>query len=277
MEVDLKNLSAYTDEAIKLALAYGPKLVLAILTLIVGLWVIKWFSKGMIKVMDSRRLDPSLKPFFSSLISITLKILLAISVMGMIGIEMTSFIALLGAAGLAFGMALSGTLQNFAGGVVLLVFKPFKVGDFVEAAGYSGTVSEIRIFNTILKTPDNKTIIIPNNAIAGSSMVNYTTEATRRVDFVFGISYQDDIDLTKSILNRLIERDERIHKDPAPFIGLTEMADSSVNLVVRVWADTPNYWPIYFDMMEDVKKTFDAEGISIPFPQRDVHLYNQKA
>jgi small conductance mechanosensitive channel len=161
--------------------------------------------------------------------------------------------------------------------VVLLVFKPFKVGDFVEAAGYSGTVSEIRIFNTILKTPDNKTIIIPNNAIAGSSMVNYTTEATRRVDFVFGISYQDDIDLTKSILNRLIERDERIHKDPAPFIGLTEMADSSVNLVVRVWADTPNYWPIYFDMMEDVKKTFDAEGISIPFPQRDVHLYNQKA
>jgi small conductance mechanosensitive channel len=277
MEVDLKNISAYTDEAIKLALAYGPKLVLAILTLIVGLWVIKWFSKGMIKVMDSRRLDPSLKPFFSSLISITLKILLAISVMGMIGIEMTSFIALLGAAGLAFGMALSGTLQNFAGGVVLLVFKPFKVGDFVEAAGYSGTVSEIRIFNTILKTPDNKTIIIPNNAIAGSSMVNYTTEATRRVDFVFGISYQDDIDLTKSILNRLIERDERIHKDPAPFIGLTEMADSSVNLVVRVWADTPNYWPIYFDMMEDVKKTFDAEGISIPFPQRDVHLYNQKA
>jgi small conductance mechanosensitive channel len=277
MEVDLKNLSAYTDEAIKLALAYGPKLVLAILTLIVGLWVIKWFSKGMIKVMDSRRLDPSLKPFFSSLISITLKILLAISVMGMIGIEMTSFIALLGAAGLAFGMALSGTLQNFAGGVVLLVFKPFKVGDFVEAAGYSGTVSEIRIFNTILKTPDNKTIIIPNNAIAGSSMVNYTTEATRRVDFVFGISYQDDIDLTKSILNRLIERDERIHKDPAPFIGLTEMADSSVNLVVRVWADTPNYWPIYFDMMEEVKKTFDAEGISIPFPQRDVHLYNQKA
>jgi small conductance mechanosensitive channel len=231
----------------------------------------------MIKVMDSRRLDPSLKPFFSSLISITLKILLAISVMGMIGIEMTSFIALLGAAGLAFGMALSGTLQNFAGGVVLLVFKPFKVGDFVEAAGYSGTVSEIRIFNTILKTPDNKTIIIPNNAISGSSMVNYTTEATRRVDFVFGISYQDDIDLTKSILNRLIERDERIHKDPAPFIGLTEMADSSVNLVVRVWADTPNYWPIYFDMMEDVKKTFDAEGISIPFPQRDVHLYNQKA
>jgi small conductance mechanosensitive channel len=196
--------------------------------------------------------------------------------MGMIGIEMTSFIAILGAAGLAFGMALSGTLQNFAGGVIILVFKPYKVGDYIEAAGYAGSVTEIRIFNTILKTPDNKVIIIPNSSLAGNSMTNYSAEPTRRVDFKFGIGYQDDIDKAKSVLKRLADADERILKDPAVFIAVSEMADSSVNLIVRAWVETANYWPVYFDMTEKVKKTFDAEGISIPFPQRDVHIYNSK-
>lgn len=275
MNPDLQNLDEYADEAIKLIIAYGPKLILAVLTLIIGLWAIKWFTKAMNSLMESKDLDPSLRPFFRSLISLTLKVLLVISVMGMIGIEMTSFIALLGAAGLAVGMALSGTLQNFAGGVVILVFKPFRVGDFIEASGHKGTVHEIRIFNTILKTPDNKVVIIPNNSIAGSSMVNFTREPQRRVDFVFGTSYEDDITKTKSLLKSLIDQDSRILREPEPFIGLNEMADSSLNFVVRVWVNTPDYWNVYFEMMENVKKSFDDAGISIPFPQRDVHLFNE--
>jgi small conductance mechanosensitive channel len=190
----------------------------------------------------------------------------------MVGVAMTSFIAVLGAAGLAVGMALSGTLQNFAGGVMILIFKPFKVGDFIEAQGYAGSVREIQIFNTILKTPDNKTIIIPNGGLSTGSMVNYSAEETRRVDFTFGIGYNDNIDQAKGILSKLIENDTRILKDPAPFIAVSELADSSVNLVVRVWARTADYWGVFFDMTEAVKKTFDNEGVEIPFPQTTLHL-----
>ncbi len=168
----------------------------------------------------------------------------------------------------------SGTLQNFAGGVILIIFKPFKAGDFIDAQGYMGTVKEIQIFNTILKTPDNKTIIIPNGGLSTGSMTNFSTEPQRRVDFTFGIGYSDDIDKAKSVISGLIDADSRILKDPAPFIAVSELADSSVNFVVRVWADAGNYWGIFFDMTENVKKAFDKEGISIPFPQTDVHVYN---
>ena len=250
----------------------GPKLIGAILTLIIGLWIIKIIQKVIRKGFDIREMDPSLKGFLNSMIGILLKTMLIISVIGIMGVPMTSFIAILGAAGLAVGMALSGTLQNFAGGVMILIFKPFKVGDYIEAQGHAGSVNEIQIFNTVLKTPDNKTIIIPNGGLSTSSMINYSAESKRRVDFVFGIAYGDDVDKARKVLLKLINGDDRILKDPAPFIAVSELANSSVNLVVRVWADAVNYWGIFFDMQEDVYKTFAKAGINIPFPQMDVHI-----
>ena len=250
----------------------GPKLIGAILTLIIGLWIIKIIQKVIRKGFDIREMDPSLKGFLNSMIGILLKTMLIISVIGIMGVPMTSFIAILGAAGLAVGMALSGTLQNFAGGVMILIFKPFKVGDYIEAQGHAGSVNEIQIFNTVLKTPDNKTIIIPNGGLSTSSMINYSAEPKRRVDFVFGIAYGDDVDKARKVLLKLINGDDRILKDPAPFIAVSELANSSVNLVVRVWADAVNYWGIFFDMQEDVYKTFAKAGINIPFPQMDVHI-----
>ena len=197
-----------------------------------------------------------------------------ISVLGMLGIEMTSFIALLGAAGLAVGMALSGTFQNFAGGVMILIFKPFKVGDFIDAQGYMGVVKEIQIFVTILTTGDNKTIIIPNGGLSNSSMVNFSTQENRRVDWSFGIGYGDDLDKAKGIIQKLIDADERILKEPASLIVLGELADSSVNITVRAWANASDYWGIFFDMNEKVYHAFNNGGINIPFPQMDVHVKN---
>lgn len=272
----MENLDTTLAGLYALGVNYGLKVLLALITLIVGLWVIKALMKTLGRSMEKRDVDATLRQFLKSLLSMVLKVMLFITVIGMVGVEMTSFIAILAAAGFAIGMALSGTLQNFAGGVMLVIFKPFKVGDFIDAQGYTGTVKAIQIFNTILKTPDNKTIIIPNGGLATGSMTNYSTEPTRRVDFTFGIGYNDDIDKSKSVIARLIEADPRILKDPAPFIAVSALADSSVNLVVRVWANAADYWGIYFDLTENVKKSFDREGISIPFPQRDVHIYNEK-
>ncbi len=272
--LDPKDMERYSDEAISMVMQYGPKLILAIVTLIIGLWLIKLVSKGMTKAFSRKEFDPSLQGFLVSLVSMTLKTLLLVSVAGMVGIEMTSFIAILGAAGLAVGMALSGTLQNFAGGVMILIFRPFRVGDVIEAQGYTGKVSEIQIFFTILKTPDNKTIIVPNAPLSSSSLINYSTEATRRVDLVFGIGYEDDIDKAKGIIRTLSEADERVLKDPEPFIVVGALADSSVNFTVRLWVNSADYWGVHFDMLESVKKEFDRQGISIPFPQRDVHIHN---
>ena len=251
---------------------FGPKLIGAILALLIGLWIIKIFTKTIGKFLDKRNIDPSLKPFIKSLTGILLKTLLFISILGMIGIEMTSFIAILGAAGLAVGLALSGTLQNFAGGVLILLLKPFKVGDYIDAAGYQGSVSGIQIFNTVMKTPDNVVITIPNGSLMNTSMKNYSAEETRRVDWTFGIGYGDSYDKAKEVLLKMIASDERIFKDPAPFIALSELADSSVNIVVRVWVKAPDYWAVFFDMNENVYKTFDKEGLNIPFPQMDVHV-----
>lgn len=255
-------------------ITFGPRLIGAIITLIIGWWIIKVIQRSVRKGFEKKEMEPSLRGFLNSMIGILLKTLLLISVVGMIGVQMTSFIAILGAAGLAVGMALSGTLQNFAGGVIILLFKPFKVGDYIEAQGHSGSVNEIQIFNTILKTPDNKTIIIPNGGLSTGSMINYSTEPQRRVDFVFGIGYGDDVDKAKAVIQRIIDEDDRILKDPESFVAVTELADSSVNLVVRVWAEASNYWGIYFDMHEKVYKTFDKEGLNIPFPQMDLHVHN---
>jgi small conductance mechanosensitive channel len=252
---------------------FGPRLIGALIVLAIGWWIIKIIQNSLRKGFEKREMEPSLRGFLNSIIGILLKIMLLITVVTMLGVEMTSFIAILAAAGLAVGMALSGTLQNFAGGVMILLFKPFKVGHYITAQGHSGTVNEIQIFNTVLKTPDNVTIIIPNGGLSTSSMTNYSMEPRRRVDFVFGIGYGDDVDKAKKVLKKLIDEDERILQDPEPFIAVKELGDSSVNLVVRVWAEAANYWAIYFDMHEKVYKAFDKEGLNIPFPQMDVHVH----
>jgi small conductance mechanosensitive channel len=257
-------------------LAYGLKLIGAIVVLIVGLWVIKIITRSISKGLSKKIDDASLVSFMKSFISILLKILLVISIMTMIGIQMTSFIAILGAAGLAVGMALSGTLQNFAGGVMVLVFKPFQVGQYITALGHSGTVKEIQIFNTILNTPDNRIIIIPNGKIYSESIINFSKEERRRVDFTFGIGYDSDIDKAKSIISSVFDKNELVLQDPEPFIALSEMADSSVNLTARVWVEAANYWTVFFDTNETVFKEFNKQGINIPFPQMDVHLKNNK-
>ncbi|MCF6358855.1 MAG: mechanosensitive ion channel, partial [Draconibacterium sp.] len=260
----IQNLSEKIYDAV---LNYGPRLIAAILVLIIGMWVISILRNILRKRFEKQDMEPSLRGFLNSMIGILLKALLWITVIGMMGVEMTSFIAIIGAVGFAIGMALSGTLQNFAGGVMILLFKPFKTGDFINAQGHSGTVNEIQIFNTILKTPDNKTIIIPNGGLSTGSMTNFSTETQRRVDFVFGIGYGDDVDKAKEVLMSLINADTRILKDPAPFVAVKELGDSSVNMVVRVWAEAANYWGIYFDLTENVYKTFDKEGLNIPYPQ----------
>jgi len=269
----MQDLTTYSDQAYALLIEYGPNLLLAILTLLIGLWVIKAIIKALARTFEKKDYDPSLETFILSLSRILLKTMLVITVVGMLGVEMTSFIAILGAAGLAVGLALSGTLQNFAGGIMILIFKPFKVGDVLEAQGFIGGVKEIQIFNTILKTPDNKTIILPNAPLSTGAMVNYSTEPTRRVDFTFGIGYDDDIDQAKAALQSLIAADERILKEPEPFIAVAELADSSVNFVVRVWVNSGDYWGVHFDMIEAVKKDFDKKNISIPYPQQDVHMH----
>lgn len=255
------------------ALEYGPKLIGAILVWIIGSWIIKAITKSFAKLLEKRDTDASLRPFLKGMVNILLKVMLVISVLGMLGIEMTSFIAILGAAGLAVGMALSGTLQNFAGGVMILIFKPFKVGDVINAQGYTGAVSEIQIFNTILKTPDNKTIIIPNGGLSNSSMVNYSTEELRRVDWTVGIGYGDDADKARAVIQKMCDEDARILKDPAVFIGVSELADSSVNFAVRAWVNAADYWDVFFALNENVYKTFDKEGLNIPYPQMDVHVH----
>lgn len=272
MENQLQGSGQYVDTLINLFVVWGPKLVGAILALIIGLYLANMIAGGVGKMMEKKEIDPSLQPFLKNLLSTLLKILVVVSVLGMVGIEMTSFIAILGAAGLAVGMALSGTLQNFAGGVMILIFKPFKVGDVIEAQGYTGSVKEIQIFNTILKTPDNKTIIIPNGGLATSSMVNYSTEPTRRVDWVFGIAYGDDIDKAKEVLHELLASNDQVLVDPAPFVELGELADSSVNFTVRAWVNAADYWAVFFYMQENVYRKFSEVGLNIPFPQMDVHV-----
>ncbi len=272
METNIQGMEKYLDKLIELVVMYGPKLIGAIIVLIVGLFVVKIVVNTIAKVMEKKDVDPSLRPFIVSLLRSTFKVIVFISVLGMVGIEMTSFIAILGAAGLAVGMALSGTLQNFAGGVMILLFKPFNVGDYIEAQGFAGTVKEIQIFNTIMKTPDNKTIIIPNGGLSTGSMINYSTEATRRVDWTFGIGYGDDIDLAKKVLTDLLNANDKILKDPAIFVELSELADSSVNFTVRAWVNAADYWDVYFYMPQNVYKTFAEKNLSIPFPQMDVHL-----
>lgn len=270
------DLEKHIDTGIELTINYAPQLGLALLTLIIGLWIINRILKATDKAL-AKKFDPTLTKFIHSLASVGLKLILIISVLEMIGVETTSFIAILGAAGLAIGLALQGNLANFASGALILIFKPFKVGDFIEGGGQAGVVKEIQIFTTVLTTPDNRRVIIPNSAVTGAAIVNFSAEATRRVDFVFGIGYNDNIDTARNAIKAVLAEEQRILKDKDETIVISELADSSVNFTVRVWVNTPDYWDVYFNVHENMKKRFDAEGISIPFPQRDLHLYQENA
>jgi small conductance mechanosensitive channel len=261
-------------KAYELGLEYAPKLALAIVTLIIGLWVIRGISKLVKISMKQSKVDPTLIPFMESLVSWMLKVLLFISVASMIGIATTSFIAVLGAAGLAIGLALQGSLANFAGGVLIMIFKPYKVGDLIESQGQLGVVKEVQIFNSILISPQSKQVIIPNGAVSNGPIVNYTAEGKIRVDLAIGIAYNADIDKAKAVLMEVLTTNEKVMSDPAPFVGVSEMADSSVNLVVRPHCHPEHYWDVFFDVNEAMKKALDKNDIAIPFPQRDVHLIN---
>lgn len=251
---------------------FGIKLVAAIVVLLLGRWVIKLIKKALTKVMTRRKMDPSLSSFLMSLVSVLLTFFLIMAIIGILGINTSSLVALLASAGLAIGMALSGTLQNFAGGVMIMLFKPFKVGDFISAQGYEGVVNEIQIFNTHVLTPDNKEVILPNGSLATGVMTNFSKQGTRRVDWSFSIAYGDDYDKAKLLLLRLCDEDGRIQKTPAPFVELGKLNNSSVDITVRVWVDAADYWAVFFSMNEKVYKAFAAEGLSIPFPQMDVHM-----
>jgi small conductance mechanosensitive channel len=269
------NMESLLTDMTHSLISFGGKLLLAVSVFLVGRWIIKKLNNFVQKVMMRREVDRSLSSFIKSLVSSISNLVLIIIVIGILGIPTSSFIALFASAGVAVGLALSGTLQNFAGGVMILLFKPFRVGDFIEAQGQSGTVKEIQIFNTILISGDNKIIIVPNGGLSTGIMTNYSTTGSRRVEWVFGIAYGDSYDKARGIMERLLKEDARIKSEPAYFIALTSLGDSSVNIVVRAWVNSGDYWGVYFDMNEKVYKTFAAEGISIPFPQMDVHLHQQ--
>jgi small conductance mechanosensitive channel len=258
-------------------LEYLPKLGLAIATLIVGLYVIRMFVFGIKKACEKREFDPSLTSFLQSLLRVGLQVMLFISVAGMVGIETTSFVAVMGAAGLAVGLALQGSLANFAGAFLLLAFKPIRVGDYIESNGKEGTVAEIGIFMTRLLTVDNKTVYLPNGPLANSNITNFSQQPLRRLDLVFSIGYGDDIPKAKKILETVIREDERFLDEPEPVVGVLTLGDSSVDLAFRPWIKKEDYWPAYFETLQKVKTMFDEQGITIPFPQTEFHIASESA
>ncbi len=273
MNFDMKLI---IEKVSTLGTEWGVKLIGAIVILIIGKIIVKILAGTIKKVMEKAKVDETLIGFLGTLINIALTTVLWLMVLGNLGIQTTSFIAILGAAGLAVGLALQGSLSNLGAGVLLIVFRPFKTGNFITGGGESGTVKEISIFTTTLVTPDNKLIIIPNSKMAGGNITNFSTMPTRRVDLVFGIGYGDDLKKAKDTLWKIVNEDERILKDPVSQVVVGELGDSSVNFKVRVWVNSADYWNVYFDTTEKVKLVFDEVGISIPFPQRDVHIYEEK-
>ena len=256
-------------------LEFGVKILVAIVIFYVGRLVARMLTNTLHKLMQKQEVDKILETFVCNLAYWLVMLFVIIVSINHIGIETTSLIAVMGAAGLAIGLALQGSLSNFAAGVLIVIFRPYRVGDFVEAAGVSGTILQVQILTTMMKTPDNKEIIVPNSQIMGSIITNYSANDTRRVDMTIGVSYSDDLDKVRKIIRELVDADDRILKDPACLIAVSELADSSVNFVVRPWVRTENYWAVKFELTEAIKKRFDLDDISIPFPQRDVHLYNQ--
>ena len=265
------------DKGVDLGLDLGIKVATALAIFLVGKFVVRLVVGAIATIMQKQEVDKTLETFICNLVRTALMIVVVIAAIGAIGIQTTSFIAIFGAAGLAVGLALQGSLSNFASGVLIVLFRPYRVGDWVEAAGISGSVEQVQILTTILKTGDNKQIIVPNSQIMDSIITNYSANDTRRVDMVVGVSYGDDLDKVRKTLEDLLANEDRILPEPAPTIAVSALADSSVNFVVRPWVKTSDYWGVMFDMTEAIKKRFDKEGISFPFPQQDVHLYNENS
>ncbi len=252
---------------------YGLKIVAAVAIFVIGRIAASMVRGVIRRILQKSHLDETLISFTTNVVYVGVMAFVIIAALGQLGVQTASFVAVLGAAGLAVGLALQGSLANFAAGVLMVIFKPFRVGDFIEAAGTAGTVEEIGIFTTELKSPDNRKIIIPNAKVTADSIVNFSAKDMRRVDLVAGVSYRDDLDKVRRVLQEVLAADERILPDPAPTIGVLELADHSVDFAVRPWVKTGDYWPVFFDLQEQIKKRFDAEGITIPFPQQDVHLH----
>lgn len=265
------KLELVITRLIDFAISAGKDILIAILIYVIGSFIIRQISGLVSKLLEKRNIEVSVQTFLKSLLSILLNMILAFAIISKLGVETTSFAALLASAGVAIGMALSGNLSNFAGGLIILVFKPFRVGDYIDGPGASGTVKEIQIFYTILSTVDNRVIFVPNGLLSSNVVTNYSKQDKRRVDWVFGVEYGEDVDKVRAVLLRLIEADQRILKDPAPFVVLGNLNASSVDITVRVWVNSADYWSVLFDMNETVYKTFNAEGIGFPFPQLTVH------
>lgn len=270
------DLQKYLDTVIPWVSTYALKVLAALLIVILGKWLAKKISILLSRILERNKVDITLTGFLSNIIYYLLIIVVLVAAAGQLGINTTSFLTILGTAGLAVGLALKDSLSNFAAGVMLILFRPFRVGDFVDAGGVKGTVDSITIFNTILNTPDNQRLIVPNGNITSSVITNVTANPTRRIDLVVGISYEDDIKAAKTVLNEILAAEPRILDTPAPKIAVSELGDSSVNLVVRPWVKTGDYWNVYFDLTEAIKLTFDEKGISIPYPQQDVHLFKEE-
>jgi small conductance mechanosensitive channel len=258
------------------AAIYGVRIITAAIILFIGWWLAKAISVGVARVMRRSKIDHTLVGFVRTLVYFALLVFVIIAAIDRLGVQTTSLVAVLGAAGLAVGLALQGTLSNFGAGVLIIVFKPFKVGDFVQAGGEMGTVKRVSVFNTVLGSPDNRKILIPNSKVIADAITNFSDVDMRRVDLVFGISYGDDIKTAKSVLEKIVASDGRVLKDPAPVVAVSELGDSSINLVCRPWTRPDDYWGVYFDTLEKGKAELEAAGITIPFPQRDVHLFEEK-
>ncbi|MEH6550476.1 MAG: mechanosensitive ion channel domain-containing protein [Pseudomonadales bacterium] len=266
------NIEEITDTLSSLVLVWGLQIIFALLTLIIGLWLAKKISGFLKSRMDTRGVDATISQFVAKLVYVLIVAFVIIAVLGKVGVETTSLIAIMGAAGLAVGLALQGSLSNFASGVLLIIFRPIRAGDFVEAAGVSGVVEEVSMFSTRLVTGDNKLVILPNTAVASGAIVNYSAKPERRVDLMIGVSYDANLAEVKAVLNGVVEADERVLQDKGITVAVHTLADSSVNLVVRAWVKTGDYWPVYFSLTENVKVKLDEAGIGIPYPQVDVHM-----
>jgi len=267
-----------TAEIIKditqIATEFGLRLLYAVLIIVVGRWVVKLLLRIIKSALEKTTVEETVRIFVANLLNTLLMVIIFIAAINQLGIETTSIIAMLGAAGLAIGLALQGSLANFAAGILIVIFRPYKVGDYIEAGSAAGTVLDIQIFSTVLKTPDNKVVVVPNGTIMDSSIVNYTGQETRRVDIIASCGYEDDIDKVKNILKDILNQDERILEEPEPRIAVSELADNSINFIVRPWVKSSDVLSVKYSILEQIKKRFDEEGISIPYPQRDVHIYN---
>ncbi len=260
---------------IDMSLKFGFKLLICIIIYVIGKKIIKYLNSLFLKILKRREAEPSIESFLKSLVNITLNIILLLIIINILGINSTSFVAILASAGVAIGMALSGTLQNFAGGVMILLFKPYKVGDYIEAQNQGGIVKEIQIFNTVLTTPDNRTIFVPNGGLSTGIIMNYSNQVNRRIEWVIGIGYGEDVEKARFIVQELLKKDSRIHQEPAPLIAVTKLNNSSVDLVIRCWSIKEDYWDVYFSMNEQIYNAFNAANINIPFPQLTVHMANK--